>query len=180
VLSRKWQTTNDWRVEATVAEVYSILEDTSDLGRWWSSVYFDVKVLEPARENGMGKRISLKATGWLPYILSLEFVTTEKKEDGFTVKATGELEGTGVWKFEQDGAFVNITFDWTVIANKPIIEKLSFLLKPIFRSNHNWTMRRGEESLKLELLRRRAKTREEVEKIPPPPKPFFIFRNRNS
>ena len=168
--------TDRWRVEGTVAEVYSILEDTSGLGHWWSSVYFDVEKLEPAREDGTGKRIKLKATGWLPYVLNLEFVTTEKRADGFTVKATGELEGIGVWHFEQDGAFVNITFDWTVIANKPIIEKLSFLLKPIFRSNHNWTMQRGLESLKLELLRRRAKTKEEIEKIPPPPKPFFIFR----
>ena len=105
-----------------------------------------------------------------------DFLTTEKREDGFTVKAVGELEGTGVWHFEQDGDFVNVTFDWTVIANKPLIEKLSFILKPIFRSNHNWTMRRGEESLKLELLRRRAKSNEELAKIPPPPKPFFIFR----
>lgn len=177
-MSNNYHFTDRWRVEGSVAEVFEILEDTSALDRWWSSVYFDVKLLEPSKEDGTGRRISLKATGWLPYVLSIEFVTTEKRADGFTVKAVGELEGTGVWHFKQDGDFVNITFDWIVAANKPIIEKLSFILKPIFRSNHNWTMRRGEESLKLEILRRRAKTKEEAEKIPPPPKPFFIFRNR--
>lgn len=175
-MSNDYRFVDCWRVEGTVAEVFEILEDTESLGHWWSSVYFDVQLLEPSREDGTGRRISLKATGWLPYILKIEFITTEKREDGFTVKATGELEGVGIWHFEQDGDFVNVTFDWTVIANKPIIEKLSFLLKPIFRSNHNWTMRRGEESLKLELLRRRAKTEEALEKISPPPKPFFIFR----
>lgn len=178
-MSNNYHFTDRWRVEGTVAEVFEILEDTESLGRWWLSVYFDVKLLEPSKEGGTGRRISLKATGWLPYVLSLQFITTEKREDGFTVKATGELEGVGIWHFEQDGDFVNVTFDWTVIANKPIIEKLSFLLKPIFRSNHNWTMRRGEESLKLELLRRRAKTKKELEKISPPPKPFFIFRKRS-
>jgi hypothetical protein len=67
---------------------------------------------------------------------------------------------------EQDGSYVNVTYDWTIRDNKPLIEKLSFLLKPIFRSNHNWTMKRGEESLKLELLRRRAKSEEELARIP--------------
>lgn len=179
-MSNDYHFVDRWRVEGAIAEVFEILEDTESLGRWWSSVYFDVKLLEPAKEDGTGRRISLKATGWLPYVLSLNFVTTEKRVDGFTVKATGELEGTGVWKFEQDGEFVNVTFDWTVVANKPIIEKLSFILKPIFRANHNWTMRRGEESLRLELLRRRAKTNEEAVKIPPPPKPFFIFGTRGN
>src|SRR6185503_8743106 len=90
---------------------------------------------------------------------------------GFTMDATGDLEGKGIWTLEQDGDFVNVSYDWTIKANKPIIERLSFLLKPIFRSNHNWTMKRGEESLKLELLRRRAKSNRETKPIAQPPRP---------
>jgi hypothetical protein len=90
--------------------------------------------------------------------------------------ASGDLEGRGIWTFEQDDSFVNVTYDWTIRANKPIIEKLSFLLKPIFRSNHNWTMKRGEASLKLELLRRRAKSEEELASIPAAPPPSFVVR----
>jgi hypothetical protein len=60
-----------------------------------------------------------------------------------------------------------VTYDWTIRANKPIIDKLSFLLKPIFRSNHNWTMKRGEESLKIELLRRRAQAPASAVALPP-------------
>jgi len=78
--------------------------------------------------------------------------------------------------FAQDGRFGNITYDWTIRAKKPVIEKLSFLLKPIFRSNHNWTMNRGEESLKLELLRRRASSDAELARIPPPPGPSLVVR----
>jgi hypothetical protein len=89
------------------------------------------------------------------------------------MEATGDLEGTGIWNFEQDGAHVNITYDWTIRANKPIVQKLSFLLKPIFRSNHDWTMKRGEKSLKLELLRRRARTPGETARVPAPPGPAF-------
>src|SRR6266404_1425617 len=78
--------------------------------------------------------------------------------------------------FEPDGPFVNVTYDWTIRANKPIIEKLSFLLKPIFRSNHNWTMKRGGESLRLELMRRRAKTTEEASAVQAAPAPSLAVR----
>lgn len=99
---------------------------------------------------------SLRAGGWLPYTLRIKFRTTESRyPNGLSMGATGNLEGRGIWTFEQDGPFVNVTYDWTIRANKPIIDKLSFLMKPIFRSNHNWPMKRGEESLRLELLRRR-------------------------
>jgi hypothetical protein len=92
------------------------------------------------------------------------------------MEATGDLEGKGIWTFAPDAEFVDITYDWTIQANKAIIRQLSFLLKPVFRSNHNWTMKRGEESLKLELARRRATTPEAAAQIPPPPRPALMPR----
>jgi hypothetical protein len=173
-----------WRVEGDVKEVADIIEDALSLPRWWGSVYFEVKEIEPGGEHGIGRLISLRAGGWLPYTLRINFPTVESRyPHGFSMDATGDLEGRGVWTFAQDGPFVNVSYDWTIRANKPIIDKLSFLLKPIFRSNHNWTMRRGEESLKLELLRRRARSPEEAARIPPPPGPAFphkLWRQRRS
>ncbi len=59
-----------WRVEAGVTEVADIIEDALSLPRWWGSVYFEVKELEPGEENhGIGKVISVRAGGWLPYTL---------------------------------------------------------------------------------------------------------------
>jgi len=167
-----------WRVEADCKEVADIIEDALGLPRWWGSVYFEVKELEPGEGNhGTGKLIHVRAGGWLPYTLKINFRTVESRyPSGFTMDATGDLEGKGIWTFEPDGPFVNVTYDWTIRANKPVIEKFSFFLKPIFRSNHNWTMRRGEESLKLELLRRRAKSPEELARIPPPPRASLVVR----
>jgi hypothetical protein len=166
-----------WRVEGDIKEVADILEDAMSLPRWWGSVYFAVDEIKPGGEHGIGKVIRLRAGGWLPYTLSIDFRTTESNyPNGFSMDATGDLEGRGIWTFAQDGKFVDVTYDWTIRANKPIVEKLSFLLKPIFRSNHNWTMNRGQESLKLELLRRRAKSDEDRDLIPPPPKPSLVVR----
>ena len=166
-----------WRVEGEVKKVADILEDALALPRWWGSVYFEAKQLEPGGEGGVGKLINLHTGGWLPYTLSINFRTVESRyPNGFSMDATGDLQGRGVWTFEPDDRFVNITYDWTIQANKPVIEKLSFLLKPIFRSNHNWTMNRGEESLRLELLRRRAKSEAELANIPAAPRPSFAVR----
>lgn len=134
-----------------------------------------MKELAPGVAHGIGKTISLRAGGWLPYTLHINFRTVKSRyPNGFSMEATGDLEGLGSWTFEQDGQFVNVTYDWTIRANKAVIRHLSFLLKPIFRSNHNWTMKRGEESLKLELARRRARTPEEAAQIPRPPRPAMI------
>ena len=178
--TRDYHFVDRWRVEGDVKEVADILEDAVNLPRWWGSVYFDVKEIEPGGEHGIGKLISLHAGGWLSYTLRMDLRTIETRYPyGFSMDATGDLEGRGVWTFEQNGPFVEVTYDWTIRANKPIIEKFSFFLKPIFRSNHNWSMQRGKESLKLELLRRRAKTTEDLARIPPPPKPSFVVRALN-
>jgi hypothetical protein len=166
-----------WRVEANVEEVADIIEDALSLTRWWPSVYFEVRELEPGGEHGIGKVIALRAGEWLPYTLRINFRTVSSRyPHGFTMEATGDLEGTGIWSFEPDGAFVNVTYDWTIRANKAVIRAFSFLLKPIFRSNHNWAMKRGEESLKLELLRRRASREDRAAIIPPPARPSLLLR----
>jgi hypothetical protein len=89
------------------------------------------------------------------------------------MEATGDLEGVGVWTFRQDGKFVDVTYDWRVKANKGIVSALSFIFKPIFAANHRWTMARGEESLKLELLRRHANSAQIMSRIPAPRGPVF-------
>lgn len=178
LMSADYHFVDYWRVEGDVKEVADIIEDALSLPRWWPSVYFEVKELKPGNgAHGVGKLISLRAGGQLPYTLRINFRTVESRYPHcFSMDATGDLEGKGIWTLEQDGPFVNVTYDWTIRANKAIIEKLSFLLKPIFRSNHIWTMKRGEESLKLELLRRRARSPEDLERIPPPPRPSLILR----
>jgi hypothetical protein len=146
-----------WRVESTVEEVSDILRRASDLPRWWPSVYLDVQEMEPGDEQGVGKVVSLHTRGWLPYTLRWQFRVTESRHPhGFSLKAWGDFEGRGIWTFEQHGAFVDITYDWKIFANKPLLKQLSFLLKPIFSANHRWAMARGEESLRLEIARRRV------------------------
>lgn len=168
-----------WRVESDLQEVNAILREATDLPRWWPSVYLAVKELEAGGADGVGKVIDLYTKGWLPYTLRWQFRVTESRQPhGFTLQAWGDFVGRGIWTFEQDGAFVNITYDWKVRAGKPLLRYLSFLFKPVFSANHHWAMRKGEESLKLEIARRRAQTPEERARIPAPPPATWVL-NRN-
>ena len=83
----------------------------------------------------------------------------------------GDFLGRGVWTFTARDGQTEVAFDWRLRANKPLLRALSFLLKPVFSANHRWAMARGEESLRLELLRRRAPTEAERARVPLPPGP---------
>lgn len=158
-----------WHVKSSVEEVKQVLGDATDLPRWWPSVYLAVNQLEPGDENGIGRVIDLYTKGWLPYTLRWKFRVSEVNPKGYTLEAKGDFVGRGIWTFEQDGEQVKAVYDWKISAEKPLLKRLSFLMKPIFSANHHWAMARGLESLQLELHRRQAATPEEQAKIPPPP-----------
>jgi len=155
-----------WRLRATAQEVYDVLADPFGLARWWPSVYLEVKELAPpdpagraqggSDKAGMGRVIGLHTKGFLPYTLRWNFRVTESTPPtGFKLVAHGDFEGTGVWKLQQDGDFVDVTYDWRISAEKPLLRYGSFVLRPFFAANHRWAMARGEESLARELERRR-------------------------
>jgi hypothetical protein len=165
-----------WRVRSSVQEVAAIIGDARDLTRWWPSVYLDIRELEPDGRDGVGKVVSLYTKGWLPYTLRWQFRVVESRHpNGFTLEAWGDLTGRGIWTFEQDGAHVNITYDWNIRGDKPLFRYFSFILKPLFSANHHWAMRMGEQSLQLELARRHAGTPEERARLPEPPGPTFAW-----
>lgn len=164
----------EWRVPGTIEEVKAVLGDGMSLTRWWPSVYLSLDQLAEADEAGVGFTVDLHTKGWLPYTLRWTLRITEPMTDaGFALAATGDLEGTGRWTFRQDGPEVVIVYDWRIHATKPLLRRLGWLLKPAFGANHRWAMRMGEESLRLELRRRRAATPEEVAAVPAPPPATF-------
>ena len=127
----------------------------------------------------------LHTKGWLPYTLRWTLTVTEPiTARGFALIAAGDLNGTGRWTFEPDGPETVITYDWRVNAAKPLLRRLSWLLKPGFAANHRWAMARGQESLALELRRRRAARGNlgaqggRAAAIPPPPPPTFAWLTR--
>jgi hypothetical protein len=161
-----------WDVEGTPEEVYAIIDDALGLVRWWPSVYLEVRQVEPGDAQGIGKVYALHSKGWLPYTLRWQFRVLAKCYPArIALVAWGDLDGQGEWTFEPRGNRVAVTYDWRVRADKPLLRYLSLVFKPVFAANHRWAMARGQESLRLELARRRARTEEERARIPMPPGP---------
>lgn len=172
-----------WRVAGTADEVAAVLGDATALPRWWPSVYLAVEPAAGTMENGLPSglpgRVQVHTKGWLPYTLRWTLTVTEPVTSrGLALTAAGDLNGTGRWTFEEDGPETVITYDWRVSAAKPLLRRLSWLLKPAFAANHRWAMARGQESLALELRRRRhpGNTRS----VPPPPPPTFRLPARRN
>ena len=164
-----------WRVRGTCVEVADIFEVMEGLARWWPSVYLDVTTLEPGGPHALGQVVSLYTKGWLPYTLRWEFtVTQERYPYGSVLEARGDFVGRGEWTFVQDGEFVDMTYDWEIRAEKPLLRALTPVLRPLFEANHRWAMAQGERSLELELARVHASTESERSAVPPPPQPTFV------
>jgi Polyketide cyclase / dehydrase and lipid transport len=159
-----------WQVEGTAGEVADVLGDFAALPRWWPSVYLDVWEVRPPDGRGLGRRVKTVTKGWLPYTMRSEFEVVESRyPNGFTIVATGDFEGRGVWTFEQRGPVVEMTYVWRLRAGKPLLRNLSFLLTPLFEANYRWAMGKGEESLALELARRRVTSDAARASVPAPP-----------
>ena len=161
-----------WRMRGTAEEVFDVLADPLALPRWWPSVYLKVQELEPGDPSTrVGRVIDLYTKGWLPYTLRWNFTVTESsRPSGFKLIAHGDFAGNGVWTITQEGEHAVATYDWRISAEKPLLRYGSLVFRPIFAANHRWAMARGQESLDLELRRRRGET------VPAPPGATFVRR----
>jgi hypothetical protein len=159
-----------WTVEGEVATVADLINRPELLTLWWPSVYLEIG---KRQVNGRDEYL-LFTKGWLPYTLRWHFHQTKADlPHRLELVAGGDLQGYGIWTFRQDGPSVHVEYEWVVDANKPILRYLSFLFKPIFSFNHHWAMRKGEESLKLELARMKAGVARRA--APKPPQANFGF-----
>lgn len=170
---------NHWRVEGTAEEVADIIGEPLGMPRWWPAWCLGAEEVQKGDEHDVGRVVNIYAKGWMPYAIRWQMLVEESdRPRRYMVRVSGDLEGRGIWTFQQDGRFVNLTLDWKVRAHFPLIRYLSVLLKPLFRSNHFWAMDRGEESLRLELRRRHARSPEERAAVPVPPLPTWPHRRQ--
>ena len=143
-------------MDAPQEAVFDALADAGTYPRWWTPVYIDVKVDGPP---AVGRTSKQHFKGQLPYTLrtTSEIVRYEPLNE-FEVSVVGDLTGRGIWKLTQapDGR-VHIRFDWRVIADRPLLRYLTPVLRPVFRWNHNWSVKRAIEGLE-PYARSRGKT----------------------
>ena len=96
-----------------------------------------------------GKRNELLVKAYLPYRVNfgLEVVQAERPQRILS-NLSKDFDGSGEWTLHETADGTVATLDWRPSVNHPLIRYLTPALRPLFRSNHNWAMRRGERQIR--------------------------------
>jgi len=148
-----------WRFDdARLTEVADIIEDTTSFPRWWPQLFRRVTVVTAGTDHGLGQVAYCECRARLPYTLLFTYTVVDVNyPNGSTVSSTGDLIGTGIWRLAQRDGGVDAAYEWTVRLEKPFLRLLSPIARPFLAANHEWSMARGQEGLRGELIRRRQR-----------------------
>ena len=144
--SHEYLFVDEWDVAAPAEAVFGALADGRSYPEWWRPVYLEVEV---DGEPEVGKVARQRFKGRLPYHLRTESrIVAYDPPRSLSVDVEGDLRGHGKWTLTgmADGG-THVRFDWQVFADRPLLRVLTPVLRPAFRWNHNWAIRRAMEGL---------------------------------
>lgn len=108
----------------------------------------ETEEIDPGAPCGIGRRGRYAWRGRIPYPVRFEVVTTAVERPALMAgDASGDLEGSGVWRLREQLGATAVTYGWEVRTTKPWMNAAEPLLGPVFRWNHNVVMRWGGEGL---------------------------------
>jgi hypothetical protein len=134
----------EWRLDAPVDRVYELIHDTLAWPGWWPAVK-SVDEIRPARErSGIGSVRRYTFKGRLPYTLTFD-LEVDRIERPTTLggRASGELDGTGVWTLREEGGTTVVRYDWNIRTTRWWMNLLAPLAGGVFKSNHDFVMQSG-------------------------------------
>jgi len=138
-----------------VETAYQYIHRIEEYPRWWGKVYKKIVKLKDVPPDTTGAKYRVTVGGFLPYTLTIENeITLVDRPHRIAFIAYGDLEGKGTWSFKPVAGGTEITFEWRVAANKSIIRALSFILKPLFRANHVYCVKKANEGIRQDLQRK--------------------------
>jgi hypothetical protein len=135
-----------WCVDAPVDDVWRLLEDAAGYPTWWKGVR-NVELLSPGDALGVGDVNRFSWRSVLPYTLVFDMqVTRVEPLRLIEGRATGELEGVGVWRVFT-GPCTAVVYDWRVRTTKAWMNAFGPVARPAFVWNHDLVMRQGAEGM---------------------------------
>ena len=136
---------DEWDVDAPREAVFDAVADASTYPDWWRPVYITSETDGPP-EVGRVSRQHFK--GRLPYTLkTTSTIVRLERPEIVEADVTGDLRGRGLWTLTPRNGGTHVRFDWTVTADRALLRRLTPVLRPLFRWNHNWAIQRAQEGL---------------------------------
>jgi uncharacterized protein YndB with AHSA1/START domain len=136
---------DEFDVDAPIEAVFDALADARTYPDWWKPVYLDVEADGPPAVGCVSHQ---HFKGRLPYTLRTRSkIVRLDRPHSFEIEVEGDLTGRGVWTLTPRDGRVHVRFDWIVFADRPLLRRLTPVLRPLFRWNHNWSIARAREGL---------------------------------
>ncbi len=136
-----------WKIKAPIDKVWPLIYETESWPHWWRGVQ-RVKKIRAGNDLGVGAIHEYTWKSVLPYKLSFTMqVTDVERYKMMQGKSTGELQGSGIWHFQQVDGTTYLRYYWDVVTTKRWMNLLSFMLRPIFKYNHDVVMNWGAKGL---------------------------------
>lgn len=137
-----------WELACLREQIWDALVDFHTWPGWWPGLD---RVVEQIHGNadGIGQRAVSSWRGPAGYSLQIEIESVERVHPEFLHGvASGDVVGEGTWELLDVGTgWTAVEFDWNVRANRPWMEFLAPVARPIFISSHDLVMKRGAEGL---------------------------------
>lgn len=136
-----------WRIEAPLAEVFAAIKDTLRWPDWWPSVReVDQTLAGDAKGIGSVRRYAWQ--GRLPYRVVFDVRATRIDElAALEGVASGDLAGTGHWKFSSEGNLSVVHYEWHVHSKRWWMNLVAPVARAIFVRNHAQIMAQGGKAL---------------------------------
>jgi uncharacterized membrane protein len=130
-----------WVVEASAERAFDVLRDYETHPRWWQHIRTTRR-----SDGGTAVRYEIQSPllYWLRFDVELEEAVRPRL---IATRATGDLDGNGVWQLRQDDGVTTITHSWDVSTTKPWMNAVAPIAGPAFRWAHDRTMERGARGL---------------------------------
>ena len=136
-----------WQIRAPITEVWDAIYNSLEWPEWWPGVK-KARLLSKGDVRGINEVHEYTFRSILPY--DLEFTTRLVEREDFRrlhAIASGALEGEGIWHFFEKDGVTYLQYDWKVRSNIRWMNALAFILKPLFKYNHDVVMRWGAKAL---------------------------------
>lgn len=146
-MTQQYSFVTHWKMKASLQDVWNAIYNSLEWPQWWKGCIsvIEIKENDETGINGIRKYTWKSA---MPYRLTFLMQLTQKQSlKRLFGNATGELQGNGEWIFSEQEGIVHIQYNWNIITNKKWMNTFSFLLKPLFKINHNILMNWGGKGL---------------------------------
>ena len=136
-----------WLLDAQREDAWDAIWESDRWPEWWRGVV-EATETDPGTPCGVGRRGRYAWRSRIPYAVRFEVVATAVERPYLLAgDASGELEGTGIWRLYEHEGLTAVVYEWNVRTTKRWMNAIGPLAAPVFRWNHDQVMSWGGEGL---------------------------------